>query len=159
MKFVYKSRFKEDYTTGIDLRNELNNRVSINPLGALGKGERVPKQFDKDSLTIQQILDIAYSKFLKNMNAEEYPVVELRSLDIPKQLRNFKALKSGIIEGTVFIDKNNLYAYGRPISGKDLVKKHPEIQIDNRIEIDYKKHKSFDKDSVYIFEYNTTPTK
>jgi hypothetical protein len=150
MKFVYKSRFKEDYTTGIDLRNEPNNRISINPLGKV-KGGSVPPEFDKDTVTIGNILTIAYNKFKDNMQAEEYPVRELTRLNIEVPT-GFTALKSKI-EGTVFVDTNRLYIGKEAFLMRNQLVSKSNLRIDERIEIEYRKLRQFNKDSLYVFQY------
>ena len=154
---VYKRIFKEDYTTGIDLKlhDKINGTViEIKPLGALGAGKRFGTELPIETATIGNILDICYTKFKTNMNAEEFPVKAL-----PKGLdRTFTSLKpktSGI-DGIVYVDKNTLrigdQRIPRATKVSDLIKKRI-IEIDDRIEINYKKDLSFKNDSVYVFEY------
>lgn len=157
MKFVYKSRFKEDYTTGIDLKlhDKINGMViEIKPLGALGAGKRFGTELPVETATVGDILNLCYGKFKKNMEAEEFPVKAL-----PKGLdKTFTSLKSKTsqVEGIIYIDNNTLRIGNERISRatkvKDLIKKGI-MKIDDRIEINYVKDLSFKNDSVYVFEY------
>ena len=128
--------------------------IEIKPLGALGAGKRFGTELPIETATVGNILDICYNKFKTNMQAEEFPVKAL-----PKGLdKNFTSLKSknSEVEGIVYVDRNTLRINDERISRttkvNDLVKKRI-IQIDDRIEINYKKDLSYKNDSVYVFEY------
>ena len=154
---IYKRIFKEDYTTGIDLKlhDKINGTViEIKPLGALGAGKRFGTELSIEKAIIGNILDICYNKFKTNMNAEEYPVKALpKGMDTT--FTSLKAKASGV-EGIVYVDNNTLRIGNQRIPRttkiNDLIKKRI-IKIDDRIEINYKKDLSFQNDSVYVFEY------
>lgn len=164
MIFQYKSRFKEDYTTGIDLKYVDNdrNKITINPLGYLGAGVRTPPVRKIEDVKIGEILDIAYNKFKTIMGAEEYPVKELEKILLPKETgTTFTPLKT--YKGTIFVDKTNLRSgTNKRINRNDSLKSHVDsknIIINNRIEINFVRDNSFIsqnsgfRDSVYVFQY------
>jgi len=163
MIFPYKSRFKEDYTTGIDLKDERNGVISVNPLGHLGKGRRTPPQFQINDLTIGDILDLAYDKFKIVMDAEEFPVRELRNIQVPR-LRGVTFTPLSTHKGTIFVDKSTLRISDTERIGRNEKLKpyldSGSIVIDDRIEIEFVKDNSLKNqntgfiDSVYVFQYS-----
>jgi hypothetical protein len=166
--FIYKSRFKEDFETAIDLRNESNNIISVNPLGMIKVGS-TPPTFNKNEVKISGIVQIAYKKFQSYMKSEEYPIQELTNMGItvPSGISVVKSMNPKV-KGIVFVDKTNLYIGEKLISGNTSLSKVADISIDNAsVELQWGKHADFTytrdgktmQDNLYVCEYIVDPSK
>lgn len=139
MRFVYKSRFKEDWTTDIDLRTSGEEvRVLLNPR----KASDSPRVYNRDLLTIENILSDSLPKLRQIAKGKTSKGEEVRVIDIDINSRSldkysFPDLKSiaintihraYIVNNAIYDDTNNTFSFSNEKFNFDIYNNLVEIR-------------------------------